>query len=130
MSIYLAGKYTSKERLSARREQMRRMGYNVTSSWLDEVWRDYDAPDEVRVENAHRDFEEIEDAHCLIIDTFDESATGGREVEMGYAMYKGITVVLVGPKRNVFHYIVNKHFETWDDLLDEMAADAAAEIGG
>lgn len=130
MSIYIAGKYTSKGRLGAIREQIRRMGYVVSSSWLDEVWRDYDAPDEVRVENAHRDFEEIESAECLIIDTLDESNTGGREVEMGFALHKGISVVLVGPERNVFHYIVNKRFESWNECLADMASCMVAEGGG
>ena len=124
MSIYVAGKYTSKDRLAVIRQRLRQMGLVVTSSWLDEIYEsDHDGrvTDDIRKENAMRDFVEVRLADTFLLDTFDESATGGREVELGMALTRGITCFRVGPYRNVFHTLVDNSFDSWDECIEWIA---------
>lgn len=153
-TIYLAGKYDmSKERLRAVRETLRSMGFVVTSSWLDETATESfggssmpessDASDAKMRANAIRDMREVLDADVFLLDTLDESASGGREVELGLAMatflgdlslrldgddlelldhehggdYCKTTLQIVGPKRNIFHHLAHFHYENWDEAL-------------
>jgi len=118
--IYLAGKYTAKERLKPIRDRLRREGLAVSSSWLDEEATDYNATLEIKVENATRDFMELDAADTIIVDTIDESNTGGREVELGYAMGTNMQTILVGPERNVFHHIVDLWYPDWESLFSNI----------
>lgn len=72
--------------------------------------------DKEMVEEGTRDVEEVMRADMLIIDTYDESITGGREVELGMAMSNKAVVYRVGPIRNIFHHLI-PGFDTWDELL-------------
>lgn len=114
MSIYIAGKYTSKERLRTCRDAIRLMGYEVSSSWMDTEYPETSSP-EIMCTEAKRDILEVADTDYFILDTLDESITGGREVELGVALTIGASILHVGPKRNVFHYLpMVQHFEDWD----------------
>ena len=115
--IYIAGKYTAKARLKEHRAQVQASGFDVSSSWLDTNFPE--VIDEDRMANeAVRDCQEVEDAGVFILDTIDESMTGGREVELGIALTVGASILHVGPKRNVFHYLpMVQHFEDWDAVI-------------
>ena len=43
-------------------------------------------------------------------------ATGGRHVEFGLALAQGKRVIIVGPRENVFHYLLldSQIFATWN----------------
>lgn len=116
MRFYLAAKYTSKERIREMRKLVEAKGHTVTSQWLD-----HDLPetvnDTIRFEQANNDLANIWKADCFILDTLDESNTGGREVEWGCAITLGLKVILVGPTRNVFHLLADEHFESWEECL-------------
>jgi len=98
--------------------------YLITSSWLNEKTNDptkittYDLLPESNQLLAAKDFWEIEESDLVVIDTIDVSDRGGREVEMGYALAKKIQVVLVGPRRNVFHYLVREVYKDWDEFFN------------
>lgn len=139
--IYIAGKYTSQARLREHREALREMGYDCESSWLDEKATDANAGADLMISNAVRDIEEVKAADVLIIDTLDESATGGREVELGIALVTAqpsaptipygpptTTINLVGPKRNIFHHLAHFEYESWDEVLQRALTDAI-ELG-
>jgi len=117
MNVYIAGKYTAKDRLKVERDRIRALGFECPSTWMDETHTDYTASEELMVENAKRDLEEVGEADWLIIDTQDMSNTGGREVELGYAFSIGIHVSLVGPKRNIFHALITDCVKDWDALF-------------
>ena len=128
VQIYLAGKYTSQERLRGARADLQALGYNVVASWLDETATDANASAETMLANARRDIEEVKAADTLILDTLDESATGGREVELGVALATDMpvalplhhittTISLVGPKRNIFHRCAHFQYADWDECL-------------
>lgn len=129
MSIYIAGKYTAKDRLARHRETLRNMGFDVTSSWMDEVYesdQDSRITDLVRRRNAMRDFEEVMDSDIFILDTADISETGGREVELGLALVESPDTRVccrVGPYRNVFHTLVDHVFSDWEELIMWIAQD-------
>ena len=116
MSIYIAGKYPAQARLRAIRDRFRRLGYIVTSSWLDEKATDENASEELMYANALRDLQEVRRCEVFILDTLDESVTGGREVELGEALSLTKDLILVGPKRNIFHYLFDTSacFPNWD----------------
>lgn len=139
--IYIAGKYTSQARLREMRGKLRELGYQCESSWLDEVATDENASEKKMIENARRDIKEVTEADVLIIDTLDESTTGGREVELGIALATPIsglppqydlntTINLVGPRRNIFHHLAHFEYADWDELLQTAVDVAAEEIGG
>lgn len=70
---------------------------------------------------AVRDLTEVEGCRLLIVDTNEVNERGGREVEFGYAIKSEKWIWVVGPKRNVFHYMPGvRHFRDWLDVLDAL----------
>lgn len=114
MVIYIAGRVTARDRLSVMREAVRARGYTVSSTWLD-VAHDYPAAFEQTGE-AERDLHEIDAAELLILDTIDESPTGGREFEAGYFFKRCSSFWVVGPYRHIFHGLASR-FDSWDQVL-------------
>ena len=69
---------------------------------------------------ALRDLAEIRSADLIIVDTFDVTERGGREVEFGFALgrFQGIETWIVGPMRNVFHRLADLVFDDWAQALE------------
>jgi hypothetical protein len=66
---------------------------------------------------------EVVAADIFILDTTDESMTGGREVEFGMALMDmefPRRIIRVGPVRNVFHSVVRETYDSWDELLEAL----------
>lgn len=122
--VYIAGKYTARERLKAERETLRASGVEVTSSWMDNHYPvEADVSDETARREARMDFREVEACDLLILDTLDESNTGGRDVELGMALIAGKQIVRIGPARNVFHKLLS-NFESWSEYHAAIASAA------
>lgn len=124
MNVYVAGKYTAKERLKGERERMRAMGFKVDSLWMDQPEEGYTFNGRTEGERwkraydeARRDVENLQFVDAMVIDTQDESTTGGREVELGIALSRGIKVVVIGPVRNIFHHLAHARYESWDEFF-------------
>lgn len=81
---------------------------------------DYPCAREHSIAEAKRDLREVQRADLLILDTIDESNTGGREVEMGSALSMETTIWRVGPVRNIFHELAEREFTDWDEILREL----------
>lgn len=122
MNIYIAGKYEARGRLRGERARLRAMDHEVISSWLDETAHRDECDRAYLQRAAWRDLRELERATLVFADTLDESTTGGREVEVGYALALGKPVWLIGPQRNVFHYLIRRPFVTWDAALASLEA--------
>lgn len=130
LNIYIAGWFGAKDRLRTVRDRIHELGVGtVVGTWLDEETVAPEAPGETVVigatpeecrEYAIRDLGEVRYADLLILDTHDVNPRSGREVEYGMALAEGIAVWIVGPCRNVFHYIAHGHFESWDDAIHEL----------
>ena len=113
-TIYLASNWDSKPRMRALRDQIQLRGHTVLSSWLDDPTTEYivDSPNDAR-----NDLDEIRRCDLLICDTAESSSTGGREVEIGYAMGHRVSVWIIGPQRNIFHSIADRYYTNWVDAL-------------
>ncbi len=124
---YIAGKFSAQERLRAERARIVADGTGrVTSSWLADHNDTPDAAVHCPVEHVDRDLREIRQSHLVIVDTFDESTTGGREVEIGYALALGREVWRVGPQRNVFHQLLPA-FESWEEVREQLRRRATSD---
>lgn len=68
---------------------------------------------------ALKDLCEINASDLLILDTEDVTPRGGREVELGFALgrFQEKIIYMVGPVRNVFHTLVDRRFDNWDQLM-------------
>lgn len=113
MKIYLASAYQSREQIRAYAADLEDAGFDCTSTWLNEEHEINDGTvgaatelDDVTVANHVRvDLYDIRRSDILVI--FTESVTGhqgggGRHVEMGIALERGIPIVVVGTPENIF----------------------------
>ena len=133
-------------RPGGRRDELRRyradlqeMGHEVTSSWLDTEFEETQrppgvpsaAPPEERALHAHRDLEDLASAVLCISftePTKSKASRGGRHVEMGVALGKGLECWVVGPRENVFHYLENiRNYASWESALRGLRALQAKE---
>lgn len=132
MRAYLAARYSRREELCTYREQLRAIGIDVTSRWLDGTHQ-Y-GPDSAKAQEelgSHEDMarrfaeEDVEDLRAAdVVISFTEvprqpsTNRGGRHVELGLALGLGKLIVNVGPRENAFHYLRGVDtFERWDDAL-------------
>jgi nucleoside 2-deoxyribosyltransferase len=94
------------------------LGIRVNSRWIDS---DHGYDDVPFIQEANRDYWDIDRADFVIIDTGDTDTKGGRDWESGYATGRGKRVVRVGPIITPFHARVNLGFESWGACLAHFA---------
>lgn len=103
------------------RKVLEDLGHNVISTWLDEDdAQSYELHPARGPGYALRDRGEIEASNMLIIDTIEESSSGGREVELGLALAGFKRTWRVGPARNIFHTIVQQDFPDWESAYENL----------
>lgn len=146
---YLAAPYVARDHVRHYAMDLVTLGIDVTASWLDEE-HEINAgstgaapalhPEEV-ARHAATDLDDIERCDVLVLFTAEalgldpaDVASGGRHVETGYAIAKGVPVIVVGQPENVFHRLAyarsNAVVEVADSwlgavgLLVRMQADA------
>lgn len=123
-AFYLAGKYTAKPRLRIERDRLVERGFVSVSRWLDHNLIEAEVDRDGLVREAMSDLEDLRNADTFIIDTRDVSETGGREVELGFAMALRLYTIVVGPSRNIFHNLAGEHYMSWTDFwLNNKALD-------
>ena len=123
MKCYIASFFDTRARIKPHADALWAKGHEITSSWLQEVARPEGMTrEEFWKKLAIKDLAEINAADLLILDTFDVTPRGGREVELGFALgrFQTKSIYLVGPVRNVFHTLVDRHYDTWDALLADI----------
>lgn len=112
--VYLAARYSRREELCNVREELSKLGYSITSRWLngDHQISDEEMSDEARrAAKAHFAAEDWEDLRrAAITVSFTEeprscNSRGGRHVEFGAALAMGQRCIVVGPAENVFHLL-------------------------
>ena len=119
MKVYLAGSFIAQHRLRGIRDKLFATGHAVVGSWLDEVAKPDDMPKEIFDKQlAIKDLTEVREADCIILDTLEDSTTGGRYVEWGYAFGHAKLRYHVGPIKSIFERIADAHFDTWDSLFE------------
>lgn len=75
---------------------------------------------------AIKDLAEIRSADIFVLFTEDVSERGGKEVEFGFALgrFQGCLLYIVGPKRNVFHQLCDRQFDTVGAFLCHVQGEA------
>jgi hypothetical protein len=121
--IYLAAQFESRKRVRSHAHKMWAMGFEVVSSWLNEVAKpEHTSHEEFMRKLAMKDVAEVQSADILIQDTFKMSMRGGAATEFGLALhgFQNKLIFVVGPQRSVFHYLADRHFKTWDACLSHL----------
>jgi hypothetical protein len=124
--VYLAARYSRRAELCGYAEQLRSLGFEVTSRWLagdhqiDDAGLSVEAKESERTRFALEDWEDLMRAQVCI--SFTEAprssnSRGGRHVEFGAAMAMDQTCYVVGPRENVFHCLPwVARFDAWEDF--------------
>ena len=112
LKIYIASRWDDRPDALLIKKFIEDKGLICTSTWLtphDEQSMDAlkgGAIEKPR-QRAVKDFEDIDAADVYLVYSPKKShrnGTGGKHVELGYALAKGKTCVLVGERENIFHY--------------------------
>lgn len=128
VAVYLAARYSRREELAEYAAVLGFAGFSVTSRWLqgqhqidddgrpigdDKEQRfedpDDDAPEIVRLRQRFvmEDLEDVRRSNWMIAFTEEprkSTSRGGRHVEFGIAIERGIPIVVIGPRENLFHW--------------------------
>lgn len=123
MKVYLASRFSRQLELREYANELTNLGIKVTSRWLNQIANvNHSLNDVTDWDNrlyATQDAADIDAADVLVL--FSENPKvgtprGGRHWETGYAYGKGKTVIVCGPKENIFHYFVDvAHIPDWND---------------
>lgn len=105
LAVYLAARYSRKDEIREKAEELSALGIEITSRWL------WEPPSETGLGDESRARQDIEDMDkCKLFVLFSESPDeafkrGGRHVETGYALGTKKPIIVVGPIENVFHHL-------------------------
>jgi hypothetical protein len=100
-TVYIAAPYPYRESAQAVMRQLEDAGFEVTSTWLK-------SEDKLDDAYARLDLADIERADALVALSppgWENSGTGGRHVEFGYALARQKPIVLVGARTHIFSYL-------------------------
>ena len=130
MIAYLAARYSRREELCKRADDLGGLGFLVNSRWLagDHQIHDHaETIDRVSYKSvptegrpfAEDDFEDVKRCDVFIgfsIEPRSANNRGGNHVELGLALAWQKHIVIVGPRENVFHTLPQVHqFDRWID---------------
>ena len=117
MKVYIAASFVAQKRLRPIRDKLWSLGHEVVGSWLDEVARPEGMSQEIFDKQlAIKDLTEVAKADCIILDTTEESTTGGRMVEWGYALGQAKLRYLVGKPHSIFEHLADRIFSSWEEV--------------
>jgi len=124
LRVYLAAHYPRKQEIRKYALELHNFGIVVSSTWLQEPHPpttqlsslSYDE----NIEYAIQDLSDIDDSDVLVLFTEDPElgvVRGGRHFESGYAYAAQKTILTVGPRENLFHYLEDvPNFPEWDNV--------------
>jgi NTP pyrophosphatase (non-canonical NTP hydrolase) len=141
MQIYLAARYSRRIELCRYREELRYMGHTVQARWLDGEHQISSAgipigehgetlvegddgstsarATALRTKFANDDRDDVLGADLMINFTEpprSDASRGGRHVECGLALANGSTVIVVGYRENIFHWLEEVRFcGSWEE---------------
>lgn len=100
--VYIAAPYQTLDTTKALAETLQAAGIEVTSRWL------FEDSAEMTDEWARKDLDDVRRADMLLalnLPGWENSGTGGRHVEFGYALALHKPVLLIGKRTHIFHYL-------------------------
>jgi hypothetical protein len=140
VKIYIAAPFAARDIGVLAAQQLQRAGHECTSSWLlstrsitdTTIGASWDTSDEVVREHALGDLDDIKRADAVIHLTAEYALehgapdlrlhTGGRHVEVGFALAAGKIVVSVGIPENVFQRGLCHNVHTFSDAIKAVEA--------
>lgn len=105
MKVYLAAMYQHMEAMKLRREEFKAAGIGCTAQWIDNK---EDSFKDSLHDAAQMDLNDIDAAEVFVGYTLKKGtmfSSGGRMVELGYAIAKGKWIILIGDRENVFCHL-------------------------
>jgi nucleoside 2-deoxyribosyltransferase len=108
-TIYLAASFTRRDEIAEYAQQLRDLGFAVTSRWLTDENKPFFQGEmlvEVARTCAQHDVEDVLASDTVIAFTDDPKQPrggGGRHVELGIALATHKRIAIVGPREHVFH---------------------------
>lgn len=130
MKLYLAAAFQRQLEMNEYRQRLIAADHEVTSRWNEPEQRhrglatmDGAIHDDV-IRWASDDFNDLQAAEAVVNFTGSgPTATGGRHVEFGMALAFEKHIYLVGPRENVFHYLLAaNHFDDAEDFMRYLGA--------
>lgn len=119
MDAYLAASYRRREEMVEKAAELKSIGIDVTARWI--TGSHSDADEDKKRHAANEDLEDIRRADIFVLFTEEPSVgflSGGRHVETGYAYAISKRIILIGPRENVFHSLVDVlQFDTWEEFV-------------
>lgn len=124
MKIYLASPFEKQAEMRTLRKVFQKDGHSVIARWLDEPAEAFSAGDIHFQNHALRDLEDITACDLVVVNNpsdYFHAGTGGRHVELGFALGLKKEVILYGWPSNVFHALpqvcVVPHVEALREVL-------------
>ena len=119
--VYLAARYSRHPEMRVYRDILEDYGFNVNARWIEDNNHEMEyinGPSDFNLKCAREDFEDIREADVLVTftehpDEFSDRPTGGRHVELGWALALEKPVHVIGPRENVFYYYDG--IRVWDN---------------
>jgi nucleoside 2-deoxyribosyltransferase len=124
MNIYVAASFNSVTRIQDEVEALEERGHTVTGVWfqghdpIEKIW-DGNFGGRIAEVMSLRDLNAIDRAELMIIDTLDPSSSGGRNVELGYALAKSKRIILIGEPTTIFFALIREAYSSWEEMFDE-----------
>ena len=130
MKVYLAAMYSWKPKIERYAEELRALGIEVTSTWLEEPHAPTTQLQDLGAENhrlyAQNDVQDINEADTFVLFSVEPTTPtlrGGRHVEFGMAIALAKTILVVGPPENIFHYLPRvNHVDTWPQAVNWLSS--------
>lgn len=108
MKVYLSGSFDARDEIAKDAAFLRGLGFEITSSWLNEPPIRYDSPEHEEWQKrarANEDLLDVERSDVVVVYTHWPSTSGGLHVELGIAAALRKRIIVFGPRLNVFHYL-------------------------
>jgi nucleoside 2-deoxyribosyltransferase len=128
MRVYLAAGFSRKNEIAEKSQELENLGIKIVSTWtndseeLDDKIYDCQSSEDFCTlsELARKDENEIKRCDALVLFTQSPKIPfyrGGRMDEAGFARALGKTILVCGPRENLFHYLPEiNQFNTWEEL--------------
>jgi len=122
MKVYIAAPWPYRDKAITVMRMLETKKVHVTSRWLK---AEHKAVSELTIDEqaafAREDLDDVLEADLLLAlnpEGWEDKGTGGRHVELGYAIAHGKPVILAGERTNVFHYLPSiKRIDDSEDIV-------------
>lgn len=130
MKVYLAGRFSTRNRLFNLGKCLESYGHVIVSRWslptsdhVKPVGLSEQASNAERTRFAIEDIDDIDQCDWVVslMEEPRNNSRGGRHVEFGYALALGKKLTIIGPRETVFHHLDEvEHFQSVKEFLDSL----------